>query len=232
MKTRTLYCTAAALAVAMLAGCAQSPIPVSGNFDLTEQKKVRSAGHWQVLSQDAVRETVKMLDNAGVASGARMSIVAPKKSTAFEKTFHELLTTELVRSGRQVTTSAQNPLQLSYNVQVVVHKSHRPHFIPGIHTMVAGGIFALYGLRNHHLDTQALGLLGVTAAVDYASSVGSGGPTHTELVLTTSVGTPDQIITRKTDVYYLEDVDVTLFTHPPEYKTMRVVNCLEASSCN
>lgn len=232
LKTPTFRYTTTALALALLAGCAQSPIPVSGNFDLTEQKKVRSAGHWQVLSRDAVRETLKMLDDAGVVSNARLTVASPEKSTTFDRTFHELLTTELVRSGRRVTTSGQNPLQLSYNAQIVIHNSHRPHFIPGIHTMLAGGIFALYGLRNYHLDTQALGLLGVTSAIDYAASVGSGGPTHTELVLTTTVSTPDQILTRKTNVYYLEDVDVTLFTHPPEYKRMRVVNCLEASSCN
>lgn len=223
MKISFLSCGGAALILATLAGCAQSPIPVAGNFDITEQKKVRSAGHWQVLSRDAARETLKMLDEAGVAHNARLAVVVPEKPTAFEKTFYELLTTELVRSGRRVTNSGQNVLQVSYNVQVVEHKSDRPHFIPGVHTMLTAGVFALYGLRDFHRDAQLAGALGVAGSVDYAKSVYSGGPTHTELVLTTSASTPDQILTRKTDVYYLEDVDASLFKPSPEYKTLKVV---------
>ncbi len=214
---------ALALAVATLAGCAQSPIPVSGNFDLTEQKKVRSAGHWQIISQDAVRETLKMLDESGVASNARVAIASPDKPTAFDTAYHDLLTTALVRSGRRVTTSGQNALQLSYKAQLVVHNSPRPHFVPGMYTALTAGVFALYGLRNQHMDTQALGGLGLAAAADYGSSVGSGGPTATELILTTTAATPDQILTRKTDVYYIENADATLFKHAPEFKTMKVV---------
>lgn len=224
MKPSLISFGAVALAVAALAGCAQSPIPVSGNFDLTEQKKVRSAGHWQIISHDAVRETIKMLDESGVATNARVSLAAPEKPTEFDKVFHELLTTELVRSGRRVATGGQNALQLSYKAQLVVHNSPRPHFVPGIHTALTAGVYALYGLRNQHLDTQLLGGLGVAAAADYGSSVGSGGPTATELILTTSAGTPDQILARKTDVYYIENVDATLFKQAPEFKTMKVVN--------
>lgn len=209
---------------ALLAGCAQSPIPVSGNFNLTEQKKVRSAGHWQVVARDAAQQTLKMLDSAGVASNARITVTAPEKGTAFEKTFHEMLLTELVQTGRRVTMSEQNPLQINYKVQVVVHNSPRPHFVPGFYTALAAGVSAAYGLSNAHLDTQLLGGIGLAAAADYGSSVYSGGPTATELVLTTSAGTPDQILSRKTDVYYLENADITLFKQAPEFKTLKVVS--------
>lgn len=224
MKASFLSSACAAVCLATLAGCAQSPIPTAGNFDLTEQKKVRSAGHWHVISQNAARETLKMLDEAGVASNARLSVAPPEQGTSFEKTFHEMLTTELVRSGRRVTTSGQNPLQLSYKVQLVEHKSERPHFVPGLYTMLTSGVGVIHGLRNQHIDTQMAGALGFAIAADYAASINSGGPTHTELVLTTSANTPDQILTRKTDVYYIEDVDNTLFRTAPEYKTMKVVN--------
>ena len=64
----------------------------------------------------------------------------------------------------------------------------------------------------------------LAAAANYGSSVYSGGPTHTELVLTTTAGTPEQILSRKTDVYYLENVDASLFKQAPEYKTLKVVS--------
>lgn len=213
-----------AMAMAALTGCAQAPIPVSGNFELTEQKKVRSAGHWQIIAADAARETLKMLDESGVAANARISLVSPDKPTEFDRVFHELLTTELVRTGRRVAPDNANALKLSYKAQLVAHHSPRPHFVPGIHTMLAAGVFALYGLRNQHMDTQLVGALGVTGATDYRDSVNSGGPTSTELVLTTSAGTPDQILARKTDVYYVESADAPLFKSAPEFKSMKVVN--------
>ncbi len=225
MKFSFHSCGLAALAVATLAGCAQSPIPVSGNFDLTEQKKVRSAGHWQVISRDAVRETLKMLDDSGVAANARVSLVTPEKATPFEKAFHEMLTTDLVRSGRRVAAgNATGAVLLSYNVQLVEHKSPRPHFVPGIHTMLGAGVAALYGIRNYHADVHAAAGLAVLGATDYAASVNSGGPTNFELVLTTSAATPDQTLARKTDVYYIENADTSLFKNAAEPKTLKVVN--------
>ena len=71
-----------------------------------------------------------------------------------------------------------------------------------------------YGLRGEHLDTKLLATLGLTGAADYASSVNAGGPTHTELILTTTVARGQQYLTRKTDVYYLEDADIPLFLAP------------------
>ena len=224
MKHLTSRTGALALVLAALAGCAQSPIPVSGNFDLTEQKKVRSAGHWQIVARDAAKQTLRMLDTAGVAENARLTVVMPDKASAFEKTFHDMIVTEIVQTGRRVTTSEQNPLQLTYKVQVVVHNSPRPHFVPGFFTALAGGVSVAYGLRNAHLDTHLLSGLGLAVAADQGSSQYSGGPTATELVLTTSAGTPDQILSRKTDVYYLENVDATLFKQAPEFKTLKVVS--------
>lgn len=224
LKFTKTHTGAMALALAALTGCAQSPIPVAGNFELTEQKKVRSAGHWQMVARDAAQQTLKMLDNAGVATNARLSVPAVDKATTFEKTFHEMLVTELVNTGRRVTLTEQNPLQVTYKVQLVVHNSPRPHFIPGGYTALTAGVYAAYGLSAAHVDTKLLGGLGLAAAADYGSSIYSGGPTATELVLTTSAATPDQILSRKTDVYYLENVDASLFKQAPEYKTLKVVS--------
>ena len=38
-----------------------------------------------------------------------------------------------------------------------------------------------------------------------------GGPTHVELILTTTVSNPGGYISRKTDVYYVEESDTSLF---------------------
>ena len=59
---------------------------------------------------------------------------------------------------------------------------------------------------------MAGGILGVAGVADYAASVSTGGPTATELILTTTVTGGDRYLSRKTDVYYVEESDSTLFS--------------------
>ena len=202
-------------AVATLVGCAaKSPIPLAENFELTVQPKVRSAGHWNLLSRDVVAQTLGTLDKAGIAPGTQLHVALPPNPSSFELAFRDFLITKLVQSGAQVQQVPGQTLDVTYNAQIIRHNSDRPHFVPGQYTMIAAGLMAAYGLRHEHLDTQLLATLGLTAAADYASSVNSGGPTHTEMILTTTVTRGGQYVARKTDVYYLENADTPLFMRP------------------
>lgn len=205
---------AAALACACLTltACGSAPIPVASNFEYTAQHKVRSAGHWDLVATDVVAQTLATLEKTGLPRSATVYVNLPAQASAFDQGFREFLVTKLVQSGVAVLQQAADAqLQLTYATQVVVHASPRPHFIPGQFTMLAGGLMAAYGLRHEFLDTQLLATLGLTGAADYANSINSGGPTHTEVILTTSVSQANQFLARKTDVYYLEDVDAPLF---------------------
>ena len=205
--------TAIAGLLATLAGCANSPIPLAQNFELTSQYKVRSAGHWDLVSKDVVGQTAATLDKAGVGS-APVYVRLPARPSAFDHGFREFLITKMVQGGKQVlTTASPQALEVSYQTQVVRHNSPRPHFIPGGFTMLAGGLIAAYGLRNQHMDTHLVAALAGTGALDYANSINSGGPTATELILTTTVTRGGQYVARKTDVYYLENVDTPLFVN-------------------
>ena len=58
------------------------------------------------------------------------------------------------------------------------------------------------------------------------ASINSGGPTSTELILTTTVATGGRYLVRKTDLYYVEEADASLFAAilPPQARTvMKVV---------
>ena len=214
-------------AVAVLTGCAATaPIPLAENFELTVQPKVRSAGHWELLSQDVVAQTLATLGQAGMAPAAQLHVALPANPSTFDRAFREFLITKLVQGGAPVFQSPGQTLQVTYDTQVVRHNSERPHFIPGRFTMLAAGLMAAYGLRDVHLDAQLLAGLGLAGAMDYAASVDSGGPTHTELILTTTVTRDGQYIARKTDVYYLQNADTPLFLRPsyPNTVNMRVVS--------
>lgn len=149
----------------------------------------------------------------------------PANATQFETAFREFLITKLVQNGAVVQQNLGQALEVSYGIQVVRHNSDRPHFIPGQFTMLAAGLFAAYGLRHEHIDAQLAAGLGLSIAADYANSINSGGPTNTELILTTTVTRGGQYLARKTDVYYLENADTPLFTRP-SYKNvnMKVVS--------
>ena len=201
--------------VAILTGCAvTAPIPLAENFELTVQPKVRSAGHWELLSHDVVAQTLSTLSQAGMAPNAQLHVALPANPSAFDTAFREFLITKLVQGGAPVLQLPGQALQVTYDTQVVRHNSERPHFIPGRFTMIAAGVMAAYGLRHSHLDAQLLAGLGLAGAADYVASIDSGGPTNTELILTTTVTHGGLYIARKTDVYYLQNADTPLFMRP------------------
>lgn len=215
LKPIALGCT-----VAVLAGCAMSPIPVAQNFPLTTQKKVRSAGHWSQLSQDVVTQTIASLEKAGAKPQNTVHVASTLNPSDFDRAFREFLVTELVQKGWQVMPSPNADLTLSYEAQVVKHNSERPHFVPGLFTSLTAGLYVL-----HNASAAAGGLM-LAGALDYAASVQTGGPTHTELVLTSTVTGNGRYVSRKTDVYYIEESDTSLFNGLYRYtagKNMKVV---------
>ncbi|WP_042425595.1 hypothetical protein [Comamonas granuli] len=212
-------------AVATMVGCAnRAPIPLAENFELTVQPKVRSAGHWELVSRDVVAQTLATLERAGVAPGTPLHVALPPNPSAFDVGFRDFLITQLVQSGAVVDQMPGQALDVTYHAQLVRHNSERPHFIPGQFTMIAAGLMAAYGLRHEHLDAQLAGALGLAVAADYGASVNSGGPTHTEMILTTTVARGGQYVARKTDVYYLENADTPLFVRPSKGVNMKVVS--------
>lgn len=159
-----------------------------------------------MLSRDVVEQTLASLEKAGATRESTIYVPLPVRASDFDKAFHEFLITELVQKGWQVLATANNPvLTLSYQTQIVKHNSARPQFVPGFFTALAAG---LYVLHNASATGAALGLAG---GLDAGASLYSGGPTHTELLLTTTVTGAGRYMSRKTDVYYVEESDASLF---------------------
>ena len=211
---KALGLSAAAAAALALAGCGSAPIPLAKNFEQTSQHKVRSAGHWELLSSDVVEQTRASLAQIGFGQDAPLHVALPPNPSSFDLAFRDFLITEMVQGGAIVHQQPGAGLEVSYHTQLVRHNSDRPHFIPGMFTMLAAGVGAAYGLRHEHVDAKILAGLGLAVAADYANSINSGGPTNTEMILTTTVSRNGQYVARKTDVYYLENVDTPLFMRP------------------
>lgn len=215
MISRSLKPAALCCVIAALAGCASSPIPVAENFQITSQKKVRSAGHWNLLSQDVIEQTVISLDNASATPQTTLYVALPANPSDFDLAFHEFLVTGLVQKGRRVMSTDTAMLTLSYQTQIVTHNSDRPHFMPGrftAMTALGAGLYAMYNVANPlSADATAIAALALAGAADLGASVYTGGPTHTELILTSTVTGAGRYMSRKTDVYYVEESDTSLF---------------------
>lgn len=218
MIPKTLKLMALGAGAAVLAGCASSPIPVSANFPITVEPKVRSAGHWNQVSQDVVKQTLESLNKAG-ASGS-LYVIKPANASEFDKAFQNFLITDLVKAGRVVQVAPEGAaLEVSYQTQVVRHNSYRPDFLPGRFTMITAGLYAAYGLGYNPVGDKMAGGLAAAIGADYIASESSGGPTATELVLTTTITSGGRYLVRKTDVYYVEEVDAPLM----QYKAPQVM---------
>jgi len=218
---KTLKQMAIGAGAVLLVGCASSPIPVSANFPLTVEPKVRSAGHWGLLSNDVVKQTLESLGKLGVSGN--LYVALPANATAFDKAFQNFLITDLVKSGRVVQQFPDQALEISYQTQVVRHNSFRPHFVPGRFTMITAGLYAAYGLGYNPVGDKMAGGLAAAIGADYIASESSGGPTATELILTTTIASGGRYLVRKTDVYYVEEADTTLMQYRAAPQVMKVV---------
>lgn len=221
MIPKTLMQMAVAAGAVLLVGCASSPIPVSANFPLTVEPKVRSAGHWNLVSNDVVKQTLDSLGKLGVSGN--LYVALPNNATEFDKAFQQFLITDLVKSGRVVQQFPDRALEVSYQTQVVRHNSARPHFLPGRFTMITTGLYAAYGLGLAPVGDKMAGGLAFAAGADYIASESSGGPTATELILTTTIAQGGRYLVRKTDIYYIEEADVGLLQYKAPAPVLKVV---------
>lgn len=221
MIPKTLMQMAIGAGAALLVGCASSPIPVSANFPITVEPKVRSAGHWGLLSNDVVKQTLDSLGKLGVSGN--LYVALPTNPTEFDKAFQQFLITDLVKSGRVVQQYPDRALEVSYQTQIVRHNSPRPNFLPGRFTMITAGLYAAYGLGLAPVGDKMAGGLALAAGADYIASESSGGPTATELILTTTIAQGGRYLVRKTDIYYVEEEDTTLLQYRAPAQVMKVV---------
>ena len=111
-------------AVAALAGCAVSPVPVGEFFQPTYERKVGAAGHWSQVSQEVVEQTVAVLQKSGATTDNLIYVPAPANASDFDRAFHEMMVTGLVRKGWQVQAPGNTllpVLTLNYRTQIVKH---------------------------------------------------------------------------------------------------------------
>lgn len=205
----------AILAALALAGCA-SQVPVAETYPVSYQKKAKASHHWDVMAADVVSQTEASLERNNYLSGRALYVAPSEEKTTFNRAFANFLTSQLVNRGLPVATRSEGAVMVQYETQLVRHNSDRPNYSPGMLTMLTAGVLvardvALYATG----ESLYLGGMAVIGAADLGFGHLAGGPTKTEVIVTTSIGDNGRYLMRKSDIYYLEDVDASLFVEAP-----------------
>lgn len=198
------------LASLVIAGCA-SEVPLPDTHKISSQVKVKAAHHWDVIAADIASETKKLMNIDGGNMKQRVVYVMPAATeTAFNKAFHNFLITQLVRQGVPVSEKRDGALEVRYEIQVVRHNSDRTVYRPGTFTALIAGILVARNIHTWDAAEKGLGALALGAGLDtgvgYMTDV-----SKTEMVVTTSLSDQGLYRLRKSDIYYIEDVDGSLY---------------------
>lgn len=204
-----------ALVVALTTGCA-TDIPKPSAHPPSEQSKLRATHHWNIVAADIAMQMQKDLANLG--PGAAVYVQPPLNRSPFELAMHEFVITRLVEGGVRVDLSEAGALKVSLGTQLITNVSERKTSTVPL-TAIAAGIMVAYNVGLHaNRDFLSAAALGSAAAYDVGTErmTRPGAPSKTELIVTTSVANSGRFLMRKTDVYYIDDADLSLFVEPPK----------------
>lgn len=239
MPLRHVSSITALVAALALGACSTLDVPRADNYPATGQKKARAVHHWDVLAADVARRVAEKI--ATWPSGEHPIYVSTADKSSFNEGFLKLLRVHLLEVG--VTLSAvPATVELQVQTQVVQHEANdlvnSP--IPLPVTVLGGGVGAVYEWKTHYagytmLPGAAAGVgLGLGLAMDLAryhtQGAAAGGPTRTEVLVTTMLKNGDTLLAGSADMYYIERADAALYLPeplplpaPPPAKTWKVV---------
>lgn len=203
-----------------LGGCKTAQVPFTENHPVSYQKVARATSHWDILADDVAAQTVSAIGTDKV-----IYVAAPNEQTDFNRAFSNLLITRMVNKGVLVSTEKASAIEVKYEVQVVTHNSERRAYKPGTITALTAGLMVAYNVPAWgDNEARTIAGLGAAGAVDAIVSTDAGRPTKTELMVTTSASEGGRYILRKTDIYYIEPEDVSLFMQMEKQQTGRDFN--------
>lgn len=204
-------------AVALLAAGCASEVPIATTHPLTTQQKLKSASHWDIIAKDTAQQAMAGLAKANLA-GVPVTVGTQQPNAPFQEGFRTFLITRLVEDGQPVMQTGAD-VEVQFEAQVVHLPTNGSATIPGALTALATGIGVVRQAHKWGDATQAGAILGLAALADFGSGY-STPVTMTEVIVTTSVLRAGKYIARKTDVYYLDDADGSLYE---QMKTWKVV---------
>ena len=218
---------AAMLCLPLFAGCSQlAGIPNAEPFPDATLRKAKSAEHWNVIAGDVASQTAG-LKNRPEFQGKPLYVSPSGDNSDFSHGFQSMLISKLVNGGLSVATKSEGAIEVKYEAQVVRHLAGQGNYQPGTVAALAGGILVAreIAVSGSSPTGKAVGAAALIAGADLlASNAKLHTATNTEVIITTSLIDNNRFLMRKTDVYYVEDAEGSMFEAPfrPLTKAMGV----------
>jgi len=216
-------------ALITLSGCmTQTPVPVT--YPYSTQQKMQAAHHWDILARDVAAQTQQTLTHVGRQG---QPVYVDFVNSPYGEGFRDFLMTRLVNSGLIILSEKREAsLIVRYKAQLLYHNEDRwtrlpPGFITTSASVLAGGVMVLRDAFEYgSSSTQAATVIGVgigaATIIDALSGRFTKGLPHSEVILTTSLIDGDVYLMRKTDIYYINDVDFSHYLTRPSATQLKV----------
>lgn len=198
----------------MAGGCSTLDVPRADNYSATGQKKARAVHHWDVLADDVAGRIAGKISDW--PPDEYPIYIVPATDSDFNQGFRKLLITRLLDRGLYLSTEPTDVV-LTFDAQVVVHPDPVNNKVQLPATTLAAGVAVARDAFSYRHSTPsgiATGLA-IGAALDIhrmtIDGLAAGGPTRTEVLITTSMEGGGRYLARTADVYYIAPHDVTLY---------------------
>jgi hypothetical protein len=207
-----------------LSACSTLDVPRAQAYPASDQQKARAVHHWDLLAHDVASRIATGPTAAALPAGQAYHLEAVSTSP-FHQAFSALLLTRLVNQGLSLSTQPADGERahavIRFDVQVVQHGSGVFNSSQAPATLLAAGLSVVRNWELHPptgAGALAAGLaVGALADVSRTalSGTAAGGPTRTEVLVSSTVLHGHRIVTRTSDVYYIDADDTALFLPPP-----------------
>ncbi|MDE2427631.1 MAG: hypothetical protein KGM99_02825 [Burkholderiales bacterium] len=210
-----------AMAAALLASCSTpySETPLAGNFPTTKQNKLQAASHWLLIAKD-VAEQIKLGTDK---IGAPVYVTPPEQNSKFTKAFYTEVITSLVNQGvlvRKVNDGTAQVIDIETQLVAFSPDRHQNKRFVSV-SAIGAGIAAVHGLGIPVATDRVIGGFAAAGSYDWLTWIDqeyAKGPTPSyELIVTTSLVKNSQFVARRTDAYYINDTDWTLYNENKDF---------------
>ena len=209
----------ALLTAALLAGgCSTLDVPRADNYSATGQKKARAVHHWDVLAEDVAARIAGKISDWPPDEYPIYNV--PATESSFNQGFRKLLITRLLDRGLYLSTEPTQVV-LTFDTQVVQHPTPVSNTVQMPMTKLAAGVAVARDAiaYTHSPLSYIAGSLVTSALFDanrlFIDGAAAGGPTRTEVLITTSLEGGGRYLARTADVYYVAHHDALLYLDPP-----------------
>ena len=244
-QKRFLVLAFIALVSSAIAGCAPllttsntsvppyGEAPVAVNFQTSYQFKLQALQHWRSAADFAAEDLHKRLQSAGICSTGSTcdqelfvkkpclgpNCDASSCSTAFTRTFHDLLESALSKRGFQLSARASDSnLTIGIDSQAIQFSSDRPQLrAAGELVKLGEGVWALRDVAsplniaarpNNIIAGRLVEPNSVIVPNWFKSNYASGDtPSHELLVSVSVINSKNTVLSKVSTVYYVADTD-------------------------